>query len=247
MIELELTSKRGFAYGIESFEALKELKEVAFQKVIHEKVCNVNIWSFDIILPFKNDNKSIDLLKINNLRCIHNKNINFSEIHRLPQEGWQELIDCWSCHNNEFKGMLDLKIKPRKGGILVSNFYLLADKEILPNCCNKKEKIFYNEIFSNFSTNQLIFKFFEEQFDMKNTIILLIKGKKYEIKMMYRCITIRKDINESFKVGFKETVKNNDEDLYIGEYYKEKILEELINNSLEIDYLGYKFSFVVNS
>ncbi|ELA42481.1 uncharacterized protein VICG_00580 [Vittaforma corneae ATCC 50505] len=249
MIEIEQSSKRGFAYGKESFELLKSVKRLKFQNEKYERTGSADIWSFDVE-EYERIESSIDLLKISNLKCRHDVNFTFTTVHRLPQEGWEELIDCWSCHNSEFKGMLDLKIKPRKNGILVSNFYLIAGEKVLPECCKARTKMFYNELTCEFSVEQLIFKFFEEYFEMKNSIILKVDGKSYEIKLFYRCILIEKNdsfvFNEhdAFKVGYKETAKNNDEDSYIGDYFKIKIIDQLGRNSVKLSVLGYALSFI---
>lgn len=248
MIEIEPESKRGFAYGKDAIRILEQTKGLKYSKAHYELVGPTGVWSF-YAEEYREADKQVDLLEMKDLRCQHGKPICFTDIHRLPQEGWEELIGCWSCHNDEFKPLLDLKPRPRKNGILVSNFYLLADVSALPECCKSEEKVFYNKITGGFTTRQLIFKFFEEQFEMKSTIVLKIADKKYEIKQFYRCVVIeagsRNGITwNAFKVGFKETTKANDADGFIGEYFKNKILDQLISNSVDITVLGYVLSFI---
>lgn len=250
MIEIEQSSKRGFAYGEDSFKTLKNVAGLKFRNEKHERAGLVNVWSFDIE-EYKRTESSIDLLKIRNLRCSHGENFNFTTIHRLPQEGWEELIDCWSCHDNEFKGLLDLKVKPRSSGILVSNFYLMAGEKVLPECCKLRDKIFYNELICEFTAEQFIFKFFEEHFEMKNSIVLKVGEKSYEIKLFYRCVLIERselcmsNEHDAFKVGYKETAKSKDDDSFIGDYFKSKIVNQLDKNSIKLSALGYTLSFIM--
>lgn len=243
MIELEMNTGRGFVYGKEKLQKLEAIPNLKFKNLNYEKTGECGIYSFDVeSYPCPTD--QIELQKMNGLRCIHGNEIDFKEIHRLPQEGWQELIDCWSCHDNEFKGMLDLRIKPRRGGILVSNFYLLADMDALPKCCKTKTKLFYNEISGGLTVAQLIFKFFEEHFETKSQIVLNLDGRKYEIKLFYRCILVRENERIAFKVGFRETDKPHDEDSYIGEYFKREMIKQLRDNEIGISAIGYMLSFI---
>lgn len=243
MIELELSTRTGFVYGKFPIETLSKVPELHFKDLSYEKTGDATIWSFDLV-EYQAPEQQVDLLEMKELRCIHGRQIDFTQVHRLPQEGWQELIDCWSCHDNEFKGMLDLKIKPRRGGILVSNFYMLVDVDLLPDCCKTKTKLFYNEVSGGLTVEQLIFKFFEEHFAMKSSIVLRLEQKKYEIKLFYRCILIREYPRVAFKVGFRETDKPHDDDSYIGEYFKAEIMRQLTSNELEVVALGYKLSFI---
>lgn len=245
MIEIDQKSKRGFAYGDSAFKALSSLPiNYAVEKC--EILHGSKIWSFSI-QNYQKDSKQIDLHDIANLKCAHGKNIIFKTVHRLPQDSWQELIDCWSCHNNEFKEMLNLKICPRPGGILLSNFYLLANQDTLPLCCKGKSKFFYNEIKSDFSDSLFLYKFFEEHFEAKSSLVLKIHEENYEIKLFYSCMLCRgdsTDIIDAFKVGFKVTDKNNDNDSFIGEYFKNQIFTCLKSNSLKIKILDYEVSFI---
>ncbi|KAM0680810.1 hypothetical protein GINT2_001084 [Glugoides intestinalis] len=245
MIEIEQKSKRGFAYGELAFNTLNSLPiNYIIEKC--EIVRDCKIWSFSV-QNYEKDSKQVDLHNISNVKCTHGNNIVFKTVHRLPQDSWQELIDCWSCHNNEFKEMLNLKISPRPGGILLSNFYLLANQDTLPECCKGESKFFYNEIKCVFSDSLFIYKFFEEHFEAKSTLVLRIEDKNYEIKLFYSCVLCKADscdIVDAFKVGFKITDKNNDNDSSVGEYFKNQIFTSLKNNSLKIAILDYEVSFI---
>lgn len=243
MIELEFESKRGFIYGDESMKKLLKIPDLKYKILKSERIQNITVSTFEI-LKFESLQCTRDLLEISEIKCKHGVSINQKSTHRLPQEGWQELIDCWSCHDHEFNSMLDLKIKPRLGGILLSNFYMIADPQLIPKCCFTENKIFYNEITSSLSHNFYIYKFFEEYFAMKSIIVLSLEDKKYEIKLFYWCNLIKKDNSPAFKVGFRESDRQNDEDTFIGEFFKKLILNQLKENAIGITLLKYNLSFI---
>jgi hypothetical protein len=249
MIEIQDGFKRGFAYGDDSKNQLDEIKSLIYKIEKVEIVQNVRIWAFEV-LEFECMKKNQDLLDISQIKCAHGNSYEYQTVNRLPQEGWQELIDCWSCHDHEFKSMLDIKINPREKGILISNFYLIGHADALPKCCSKNTKVFYNEIACSFSNKFIIYNFFEEYFDMKNSVVLLIGATKYEIKLFYPCSLINDcDKNKrrnslAFKVGFKESNKQNDKDDFIGDFFKQQILDQLNENSIGLNLLGFKLTFI---
>lgn len=243
MIEIELSSQRGYAYGENSKEELENNQFFRSKITKIEKIQDVLIYTFDF-WEFENQKCNLDILDISDIKCKHGHSIAQKSTHRLPQEGWQELIDCWSCHNHEFNSMLDLKIAPRPGGILLSNFYLIAHPQLLPTCCNSNTKIFYNDIISSLSNSFFIYKFFEEYFAMKSTIVMSIENKKYEIKLFYWCNMIKEKKSPAFKVGFRESTKQSDSDSFIGDFFKKAILNQLIENSIGIKLLDYTLSFI---
>lgn len=243
MIEIEPHFKRGFVYGEASKQSLNNTKNLKYKIEKVETIQNIQIWTIEII-EFEPCKSSLDLLEISQLKCKHGEPFKHKTVHRLPQEGWQELIDCWSCHDHEFRSMLDLKMSPRIGGILVSNFYLIAHSDVIPECCRDDVKLFYDQISCSLSMNYFIYKFFEEYFAMKSTIVLLIEDKKYEIKLFYECNLIKETAAQAFKVGFRESTKQNDADEFIGEYFKKRIFDQLIQNSIGLNLLGYRLSFI---
>lgn len=226
MLDFDISSKLGFIYGKEAMENFKKSNIISFKIDKLETIDDMQIYTIAVLsyslTPFK-----FELCKITDLKCLHGLKLNFATVNRLPQEGWQELIDCWSCHDNEFKSMLELDMKPRKNGILASNFYIIASDNVLPNCCKAKVRCFYNELIHNYSDNMFIFKFFEEYFFHKSSIVLKNSGLIYEIKLFYRCGVVHNNIcKEAFKVGYKISEKPEDEDSYIGEYFKNMIFKE---------------------
>lgn len=244
MIEIELLSKKGFIYDSKNIELLNRFEDVKYKITNIEYRNNVEILTIDV---FDMDTmvKEVDLLKIKDLKCKHGKLFDIKTIHRLPQEGWEELIDCWSCHDSEFKSMLDLKMTPRENGILVSNFYFIAHKNIVPSCCFPQVRYFFNETTSSLSNSMLVYKYFEEHFMMKNFLVLNLDGKYFEIKIFYKCVVVQDTQYLAFKVGFKETTKIVEEDTHIGAFFKNEIMKHLNENSLKIPLLGYELSFII--
>lgn len=241
MLEVVPESGRGFVYGDEALEQLRLVLELTVER--SEKVSGIRIHTVctgECAAPAF----SLDLSQISEVKCIHGRRLQFSSVNRLPQEGWEELIDCWSCHNSEFRSMLDLKMVPRKNGILVSNFYLLAHRNVVPLCCREKTKLFYNELCIGYPYSHLVYKFFEEYFANKGSIVLEYEKKAFEIKLFYKCILFKDAFKEALKVGIKETDKQPDCDGFIGEFFKQVIFDEIEQNSLGIKIMGYSLSFI---
>lgn len=243
MLEIDTESRRGFVYGNDAFELLKSTMALEFTVERSEKVDGTHVHTINTG-ECDASTFSLDLSRISDIRCIHGKQLRFSSVNRLPQEGWQELIDCWSCHDHEFRSLLDLKIIPRKSGILVSNFYLLAHEDVLPPCCTGRTKLFYNELDTGYPHSHFVYKFFEEYFANKNSIVLDREKKALEIKLFYKCVLFENTFKEAFKIGIKETDKQLDSDSFIGEFFKKMIFDEIYQNCLGIKAMGYDLSFI---
>lgn len=243
MMEIDTESRRGYVYGREALKLLESARALEFAVERSEELSGMTIYTVSIG-ACDTPTFSLDLSRISDIKCIHGKKLEFSSVNRLPQEGWQELVDCWSCHNHEFKSLLDLKIAPRKGGILVSNFYLLAHDDALPPCCLGRTKLFYNELNVCYPHSHFVYKFFEEYFATKNSIVFDRKEKALEIKLFYKCLLFEDTVKEAFKVGIKETDKQLDCDSFIGEFFKKMIFDEIDQNSLGIKAMGYNLSFI---
>lgn len=246
MLEINESSLRGFVYTENYYNKLKEMNIFDLLIEKEEIINNTKIYTIIIKNKIKTNFQSFNLKDIKTIKCSHGEEFDFKFINKLPQEGWQELIDCWSCHNCEFKSMLDLKIKPRKNGILVSNFYLLADENAIPSCCKNIAKFSYENLKFDFSDSLFIYNFFEEYFFGKNSLIFQFKNKNYEIKLFYKCLLFIKDFEKSLKIGIKITEKIPDFDVFIPDYYKEKIIENINANKINVLILGYEISFIRN-
>ncbi|KAF9764826.1 hypothetical protein NGRA_0244 [Nosema granulosis] len=184
-------------------------------------------------------------------KCQHGIDIEYASINTLPSEGWEELIECWSCHNNEFKSMLDLTIKPRPKGILLSHLYIILNDNDMPECCTEgtrvPRKVFMNEInVEGFSNQVFLYKFLLEHFKMNSHFLYTLDNKVYELTCFYKC-TVFIFVNGEFcgykaiKVGVKETEKKMKEKNSINEYFIRLIHTSMMRAEIEI--LGYDIGF----
>lgn len=243
MIEVDLETDRGFAYGTDSLELLKRHPYEGYKIERVERLSGVSVYT--VVIPGVSvEKQDFSLIRLGEISCRHGEKINYKSINRLPQEGWQELIDCWSCHNNEFQSMLNLKMRPRQMGILTSNFYLVAHEGMLPPCCCRETKIFYNDFIIKYSHRNFIYKFFEEYFESKNCIVLEHGGKNREIKYFYKCVLISGEACDAIKVGVRETDKPCTCDEFINGFFRNKIFEEISENAIDIQVLKYEISFI---
>lgn len=187
------------------------------------------------------------------LKCPHEKIIDYLTANKLPREGWEELIECWSCHDNEFKTMLDLNIKPRQKGILVSDLYFLINDCDLPFCCSKNKnsirKIFFNEIkVEGYSDQNFLYNFFMNYFKSNSLFFYESGGKSYEINFFYHCTIVlvkdgKLDNYKAMKVGVKETEKKVSEQNFINDYFKTQIQKSISKIGVEV--LNYEVGFII--
>lgn len=187
--------------------------------------------------------------------CRHGNIIEYKSLNSLPSEGWEELIECWSCHNNEFKSMLDLKIKPRPKGILLSHLYFLLNNEDLPDCCsnnsNSVRKIFINEVdVEGFTDQFFLFKFLKDHFKMNSYFIYSFKNKTYEMTYFYKCTIYLVENGElklfnALKVGVKETNKKMKDSKNINDYFVKLLYTKMVKTGIQI--LDYDVGFVLEN
>ncbi|KAF7684379.1 hypothetical protein TCON_0424 [Astathelohania contejeani] len=245
----ELSSgNNGFLY----YKEKSELSVTKYKFIINEveEVQNIYIANATI--------KNLPVVKLNikfeeqiGFHCKCGKQIKYESLNRLPLDGWEELINCWSCHDSEFKSMLDLKIKPRKMGILYSNFYLLINGEDLPKCCFNVQgiqQIFYNQL-NVLDPEKLLFFYFEELFFNSSNFLFIVNSVKYEIKYFHDAVvlSIEEDsinVNKALKVGYKITNKVVKNPKHINEYYLKELIRILNDNSLKLKILDFEISFL---
>ncbi len=249
MIEIAIDSMRGFAYGKESLEELNCYRDLNY-KIERTEILN-NIPIYTLIFKSRIETKTdFSYINIGKIYCPHGYEIRYKTINRLPRKDWEEQIDCWSCHSNEFKSLLSLKICPRKDGILVSNFYCIPDPSLLPMCCSKRKQYFFNELKIDFNIKKIIYLFFEDFFSF-NPILVLEKpsGESYSIKFFYKCVLLNDSKkNPALKICFR--VNNNTakpkiiQDDFINEEIKDEIIKQLIFNSLKIKVMGFEMSYI---
>lgn len=104
--------------------------------------------------------------------------INNSKVLRLPSEGWEELVDMWSCHDREFKHLSKKELAPKKNSIMYSTLYLTIKKDRVPLCIKEDKKennneymqIFYNEIKISISDEMFLFHYLYDLFQTQKTM-----------------------------------------------------------------------------
>ncbi|WUR04176.1 putative polyadenylation protein [Vairimorpha necatrix] len=252
-------NNEGFLYAEEKNQIFKY--EHDYQISSYELVNNIFVYT---IKNFKNkifhsENSKLEKF---DFKCKHFNKIEYSSYNLLPSEDWHELIDCWSCHNNEFASVKDLKIKVRPKGLLISSFFLFINKSDLPECCqdhnnsesfiqdfksNKTIKLWFNEL-ENVDHKKVIFDYLFTYFKYNNIFIFKYKDKIYEMKFFYTLdffIINKNQYTKSMKIGIRENPnlyfkpKNNE---FINDFYIEMIYNEILY--LDIEILNYKTGFI---
>lgn len=237
-----LDNNNGFIYTKDELNLNKDLYKILSK----EKVNNINIYNIEV------SNLKVPNIKEKdtNFFCKHNKLIEYTSLNYLPSEDWQELIECWSCHNNEFASVKNLNIKVRPKGILVSSFFLLINNKDMPTCCISEEKvrkIWFNEL-SNTNHKKVIFDYLKIYFKSNNIFSFFYKDKVYDMKYFYTCKSLTIDdvkYNNVIKIGIKEK-----EEVYcvprvnefISSFYIDLIYKSI--DYLDIKIMDYKTAFI---
>ena len=71
------------------------------------------------------------------IRCLNCKDTLIDkhlEVKLLPCENWMELVDCWSCHKDEFAGVAKSSLSPLPESILLGTDHFLVNPEDLSAC-----------------------------------------------------------------------------------------------------------------
>lgn len=237
-LELNPTTKTAYIYSKEN-----EIIDNKYIQLSTEKINTINIIKIEYPThPIPKDNFINIHTLFDNLICTCGSQIKFTKLKKLPEDGWEELIDYWSCHNSEFKSMLDLKIKPCSGEALLSHFYFLANDFDL--CCYSDEsgvqKIFYNQV--GFDDVKIIYSFFVNYFLHNNSFRFCVSGDVYEIKLFD--FVIINGCYDGFKVGYKICKKRIEKVNGINECIANGLLSMLDRNRIDISVLGYELSYI---
>lgn len=249
MVEIETESLSGFAYGDASLSlltihgGLKYRIELSDCLASSATIYKLSFHSFPSTL------QSLDLTRLGEILCEHGNAVNYKALNRLPQDGWQELIDCWSCHKSEFRSMLDLTARPREHGILVSNFFILPHDSVLPPCCKGKQKLYYNTIKTAYTTDQFIYVFFEEYFTNKNSIVIRDgPDRACEVRFFYKCLLMSSahpEASAALKIGIRETEQLPIPEETVNDFYSSEIMARIRSNIIpDIEILGCRLSFI---
>ncbi|KAI5192037.1 hypothetical protein NEMIN01_1785 [Nematocida minor] len=191
---------------------------------------------------------------------------------RLPAEGWEELVDMWSCHNREFGHLVEQEMNPKKDGVLYSTLHLIMEAERAPKCliarnnCDSLEsapktlKIFYNEIKMCLSDEYLLFHYLYDLFQIRQEIEIAAE-KMYTIRLLDITYTYHGKIAHSppldlsLKIAYTsrpigtENAENpskpkEESKCNINAYYTDKLIEVLLKNSIGIEMGGRSVSFI---
>ncbi|KMV65200.1 hypothetical protein M970_100400 [Encephalitozoon cuniculi EcunIII-L] len=256
MLELPSNSRKGFLYlmdgeGLGAFKDHVGLDSLYMEDHGRVRIVTVNVLEDKLLWS---DGEGARETLPDGFRCLHGNEILHRSMNRLPQEGWEELIDCWSCHNCEFKTMLGLTPRPREGGLLLSDFFLLINDADLPGCCRRNDssirKLFYNEVLPNGCTHEdLAYSYLNAYFRDKNVLLLEVNQARYEIRHFYRAVLITVENRalsrkEAMKVGIKNTDKITESSESINEFYSKLIYDLVMSGTIDITALGYRISFV---
>ncbi|EHY65811.1 hypothetical protein NERG_01418 [Nematocida ausubeli] len=184
---------------------------------------------------------------------------------RLPADGWEELIDMWSCHCREFAHLAEQDIKPKKNGVLYSTLYLVIENERVPKCirssmeCGKKNdqqmytKVFYNQITTGMPDEYFLFYYLYDALQTRQEIEVVGEHRTYNIRLLdityiYHGETTDSPIfNLSLKLAYKEVPsdKNQQASLpYINKYYTETLISLLHKNRISIEMNKRTVSFI---
>lgn len=192
------------------------------------------------------------------IRCIHGASFQIGASKSLPPEGWEELLDCWTCCQSENNVLLGKKMVVRSGCAFTSDFYFYTGSSAVPGCCRKALgcgaepcKIFYNTIVWDVQDTALVFEYFSSFFERKNIFLFDHRDTRYEVKFFFKTTLCTKDYNiilakDALKVGIKETAKTIYDKGHVNRYFIDRIYDILMKNSIGVEICGYKMSFVTH-
>ncbi|KAH9386084.1 uncharacterized protein NEMAJ01_0980 [Nematocida major] len=187
---------------------------------------------------------------------------------RLPSDGWEELVDMWSCHNREFAHLAEREIRPKKDGVLYSTLHLLIEPERAPKClkpcestsgpsaaASKPAKLFYNQMQLPVPDEYLLFHYVYDLFQTNKEISV---GDTYTICLLDTTHTYAGELTMdpvfslSMKIGYahiEKTAANKcavatEENAHINEHYTEKLIEIMHRNSIKVEMNGRPVTFI---
>ena len=222
-------------------------------KIINMKIVNdIIIYTINYQILYKNTEIQLEI------KCKHNKIIQYKRLNKMPHLNWEELVDSWSCHKSEFKSLKNINIKSIDGRIMIGDFFCVIPKINIPYCCktniddNCSVKIFYNELHINISDNKIIYDFFKEYFYSYYTLFLNLNIIKLEIRYLYDCnillINNKSHQKQCKAIKIAVRITNKVDDIKeINDYYKNAILNHIKNNNLNIKFNDYTISYITDS
>ncbi|KAM0679316.1 hypothetical protein BDAP_000183 [Binucleata daphniae] len=239
LVELHKEQEFGYIYVLNN----KEMVNFEYTLVKTENIFGILVHKIKHKIDTSHNNQKFDFEGIvKNMSCKCTKRFNIMQINALPEEGWEDLIDFWSCHDSEFRSMLDLKPKPRKGGVLTGDFYFLINEN--ESCCFKKQKIFYNEVFDEKTCMLIIYHFLMKYFKHQSKYILHTQNKVYELCFFDEVFIFENDeAKPALKLGIKQSAKVYTKNENINDFFCQTLYNELIENRLKITVFAYNITY----
>lgn len=169
-------------------------------------------------------------------------------LHRLPSEGWEEMVDAWSCHSREFEHLAQKPLRPRKTGVLFHPLYFLIGTDRSPACLKHKKlqdpmQVFYNEVTLGVPDECLLFHYLYEIFQAKRKheingqielvcleITQVYKGPISSLKKMPNPVTALK-LAYKKKAQATEQASTTRDSASLNAHFAESLLRILNSNS----------------
>lgn len=241
-VEIDTEKEHAYVYGMKHMNAPLPFE---YELERSETVDGMAVHTL-LVRNVPNPEKTKNLRDIGRISCFHGKQIDYKTSNRLPHPDWHDLLDYWSCHDGEFRTLLELQTKPRVGGILLGDFHIVVHHDLLPPCCQSTPLLFYNELSEKmFDDDFIIYNFFREYFMSKNKFCFTLKGRWYELKFFYACTYFRTSYRPALKVGIKPINGGENPACLLNEFYYHRIMENIESNSIGISLMGYTLSFIL--
>lgn len=256
MCEYASSVNRMYIYYADSFSDAKEY--LCLGSMTRENIGDFSVYTgVPLYMPERCTRTKLNLnALILTIRCIHGASFQIDSSKSFPREGWEELLDCWTCCQSENNVLLGRKMFIRDQCAFTSDFYFYTESCTVPVCCKKSLgcvngpcKIFYNAIVWNVQDTALIFEYFWLFFERKSVFLFEHRSTKYEVKFFFKTTLCTRENNritarDALKVGMKETARTFCDKEHVNRYFMDKIYDILVRNNIGIEICGYKMSFI---
>jgi len=110
---------------------------------------------------------------------------------RAPEDGWEELVDIWSCHNREFSRLLENRMVPRPGGVIYGSLWFAVSSSRVPKCMERSReettRVFYNKVCTEISESRAVFHYLFDLFQREKRVEVDSRGQTYTMKLIETC------------------------------------------------------------
>ncbi|KAJ9049865.1 hypothetical protein DSO57_1020161 [Entomophthora muscae] len=125
--------------------------EKANEKTILEAAITAALLPEEIALEFSNLSITKEDTPVASDACTATKQPLFTRFRNLPNEGWEELVDCWVCHSEDYTPHFYKLFCPNPSTLLVGANYLLVNISRLANVSDDKKVCVLFKIYSRLS------------------------------------------------------------------------------------------------